>query len=195
MTRLLFGVGVYNKGKHLSRLGGHTTKHYALWSDMLRRCYSAAWHKRYPTYIGCTVSDNFKNYQYFAEWCNNQIGFGEKNYHLDKDLVLRGNKEYNEDICVFVPKEINLLLTDRRNYRGKYPIGVSLDKGGKYKACVSIDGILRHIGYYHTVDEAAKAYREVKDAHIKVIAARYKEDIDIRVYDALMEFKSGDNFN
>ena len=95
---------------------------------MLCRCYSDAIKKRCPTYIDCEVSDNFKRYEYFYEWCHKQIGFSNKDWHLDKDLLTKGNKVYSEEYCVFLPKEINLMLIKSTASRGEYLIGVYWDK-------------------------------------------------------------------
>ena len=38
--------------------------------------------------------------------------------YLDKDILVRGNKLYSPDTCLFVPQEINNLLTVQ-NKRGK----------------------------------------------------------------------------
>ena len=70
----VFDVGIVG-AKYPSRVNGVRTKEYVLWKNMLERCYSDALKKRCPTYIDCEVSDNFKSYEYFYEWCNKQIGF------------------------------------------------------------------------------------------------------------------------
>ena len=67
------GVGVLG-AKYPSKVNGVKTKDYGLWCHMLERCYSDAIKKRCPTYEGCEVSDNFKYYEYFYEWCNKQVG-------------------------------------------------------------------------------------------------------------------------
>ena len=98
---------------------------------MLVRCYSDTSKKKNPTYEGCEVSENFKSYEYFYDWCQKQIGFANKDWHLDKDLLVKGNKIYSESTCIFIPSEINLLLTKCTASRGEHLIGVCWDKAKK----------------------------------------------------------------
>ena len=126
----VYGVGVLGT-KYPSKVNGRVTKEYDLWQSMLERCYSTTLKKKRPTYEGCECSDNFKSYEYFYEWCNRQIGFGVEGFELDKDLLIKGNKVYSEDSCIFIPHEINSVLTKSTASRGKYPIGVHWSKRDK----------------------------------------------------------------
>lgn len=190
MRKLVFDVGVHEKGIYRGYIGNKKTIEYRFWSDMLRRCYSEDFQRVIPAYKGCTVSENFKDFQYFAEWCNNQVGFGIKGYALDKDILEKDNQVYSENTCVFVPREINNLFIDRKMKRGKYPVGVSYHKAScKYKAAVSKFCKMVWIGVYETPDEAFLAYRVEKELHIKVVAESYKNGVDERVYNRLMEWK------
>ena len=108
----VYGVGVLGT-RHPSAINGVKTKEYELWSSMLERCYSDALKKRRPTYGDCKVSNNFLHYEYFYEWCNQQVGFGNEGWHLDKDLLIKGNKFYSESTCVFIPSEINTVFEHR----------------------------------------------------------------------------------
>ena len=63
---------------------------YICWNSLLFRCYHKSSKLRSPTYHDCRVSENFKYYSKFKEWCNKQIGFGLKDdngkvFALDKD--------------------------------------------------------------------------------------------------------------
>ena len=184
------GVGVVGT-KYPPSEGGVNTKEYVLWKHMLQRCYSDGFKNKRPTYEGCEVSENFKSYEYFYEWCNKQIGFGNEGWHLDKDLLIKGNKVYSEDSCVFIPREINQLLTKRTALRGEYLIGVYYHKGDKaFKAQVNKNkGKREHLGYFKTEIEAFNAYKEAKEAFVKEQANKWKGKIDERAYEALMNYQ------
>ncbi len=186
----VFGVGVVGT-KYQSAINGVKTKEYMLWTHMLQRCYSDVFKKKHPTYIGCEVSDNFKSYEYFYEWCHNQIGFGIEGFELDKDLLIKGNKVYSEDSCVFLHKDINLLLVKREASRGKHLIGVSWHKRDKvFTAKVSKNkGKSEHLGYFKTEVEAFNAYKQAKESFIKEQANKWKSQIDERAYNALMNYQ------
>ena len=157
---------------------------------MLVRCYSNAYKKRQPTYEGCEVSDKFKSYEYFYEWCHSQIGFGNEGWHLDKDLLVKGNKVYSEKTCVFLPNEINSLLTKRTASRGEHLIGVCwCNTNRAFKAQVNKNkGKRENLGYFNTELEAFKAYKQAKEAFIKEQAEKWESQIDPRAYNALMNY-------
>ena len=188
------GVG-FNDRKSPVSIDGRHTKEYALWNSVLNRCTENFWTDR-PTYTGTSCSENFKNYSFFCDWCQAQIGFGNKDekgriWHLDKDILIKGNKVYSEDACVFVPARINTLLIKCDASRGEYPVGVFWDKKrGVFKA-QSRDGNSKkkHLGYFKTPEESFKAYKTFKEALIKQVANEYKEMLDCRVYEALMNYE------
>ena len=186
----VYSVGITGT-KYPSRINGVLTREYRLWMDMLRRCYSDGFRKKNPTYKDCEVSDNFKSYEYFYEWCNEQIGFGVEGFELDKDLLIKGNKIYNENTCIFIPSEINLVLTKRTTSRGRHLIGVYWNK--KYKAFVAQisrnKGKREYLGYFKTELEAFNAYKVAKEAFVKEQANKWKCKIDERAYEALMSYK------
>lgn len=189
-NRLVQGVGVYEKGDYVSYALGKETKHYRLWVGMLERCYSDKHLLKRPTYLGCSVSSEFSNFQKFAKWCDEQVSFGINGYQLDKDIIYKGNKQYNRESCAFVPREVNMLLINRKASRGEWPIGVYFDtQKGKFMAQYKTGGGKRkYIGLYSTPDEAFIAYKEAKENHIKMVAEKYKDSIDPRVYRALLEW-------
>jgi len=193
-SKLVQGIGF--KGIKYPTCSGKTKlKEYELWVNMLRRCTEKLWLKR-PTYVGTTCSENFKSYEYFYEWCDRQLGFRDldekgKSWQLDKDLLIKNNKFYSEDTCVFIPQPINCLLTKRENERGDYPIGVVLNKTtNKFVArCSDGAGKMLSLGYFHRVEDAFWCYKTFKEAYIKEVANKYKGQIDSRAYQALMRYQ------
>lgn len=187
MVNLVEGVGINDRTYPVSK-NGIITKEYSLWNNMLIRCYNIKCQEKHPTYINCSVSDNFKMYSYFYEWCQNQIGFNIDDYHLDKDLLLKYNKIYSEDNCVFIPKNLNVLLTKSTAARGILPIGVT-KHSNKFRARCSVNGIRKHLGSFDTPELAFNAYKAFKEEHIKELAEKYEDTIDPRAYLALMNYE------
>ena len=185
----VFGVGMLGT-KYPSREGDRNTKEYTLWVNMLQRCYSDTLKKRCPTYEGCEVSNNFKSYEYFYEWCNKQVGFRNSGWHLDKDLLIKGNKVYSENTCVFIPTEINTVLIKCTASRGEHLIGVYWHNTNKaFMAQVSKNkGKQECLGYFKTETEAFNSYKKAKEAFVKEQADKWKSQIDKRAYEALMNY-------
>lgn len=189
---LVHGIG-FNDNKYPSRDGDRMCKEYDTWRHMLFRCTKKLWDKR-PTYTGTVCSENFKSYSFFYAWCQEQVGFdnideGGKRWHLDKDLLLLGNKLYSEDTCVFVPLRINNLLTKRDAERGDFLIGVDFQKSAKKYRARCCDGSSNHyIGLFCTQEEAFSAYKLYKESLVKQVANEYKEQIDSRAYQALINY-------
>ena len=167
------------------------TLQYNTWHSMLTRCYSDKFLLNNPTYNGCSVSENFKHYEYFYEWCNEQVGFKNEGWNLDKDLLIKGNKIYSEDTCVFLPRELNLLLINNGVSRGDLPIGVSYHvRNKKFQANINLNtGRTKSLGYYNTPEEAFYTYKEAKEDFIKEQANKWKDQIDPRAYEALMNYE------
>ena len=170
--------------------GSKIRKEYDLWSSMLARCYSPKSHKARETYIGCTVSENFKSYTYFYEWCNRQVGFNEDTFELDKDLLAIDSKSYGEDTCVFLPKEINTAIIKQNKKRGDFPVGVTYHKNtGNFVAQLSTSTGRKHVGAFNNVIDAFAAYRKAKENYLVELAEKWKGSIDERAYDALISYQ------
>ena len=190
MSPSVYGVGVVGVDSISTNKKPH--QEYVFWNSMLQRCYDLSYKLKRPTYIGCTSSNNFKYYPYFKDWCNKQVGFGNKGWCLDKDILVKGNKLYSEDTCCFVPREINSLFALSGNTRGLNPIGVQYNlEEGNYSARVSRDGKHCHIGTYETKEDAFLRYKEAKELHIKSVAKRWFGKIDQNVFNALMTYEVG----
>jgi hypothetical protein len=192
LERKVFGVGYVGKGKYKHITNGKHTKQYTVWHSMIRRCYSEVYLKNKPSYIGCKVVEQWHNFQNFAEWY-------DKNYYeiegetmcLDKDILVKGNRIYSPETCVFVSRSINSMFTKTDSKRGKYPIGVkwhSRDEIFEAKCC---DGTKKHIylGRFKTPEEAFQVYKTYKESLIKRTAIKFKDQIPSKLYNALMNYE------
>lgn len=176
----IHGVGYLGVGPY-----GSKTKTYQTWKGMMNRCYDAKELLKCPTYIGCSVTEHWHNFQNFAPWFEENYS---KEYTLDKDILLKGNKIYGSETCCFVPQEINKLFTKRQNKRGCLPIGVTALKN-RYVAQIQASNKQIHIGCFSTPEEAFQAYKVAKEAHIKEMAEIWKDRIFPKVYEALYNYK------
>lgn len=184
-----YGVGINDKGQYLRVINKKATLEGSYWADMLKRCYDKGSLRKYPTYADCTVDHRFHRFQHFAAWANDQAGWGREKYCLDKDILVRGNKIYSPETCVFVPREINLLLVLQKSARGKYPLGVHFSKRGKFAAQCCINGKQTPLGFYDTPEDAFAIYKRTKESLIKEAAEKHKGAIDPRAYTALHGFQ------
>lgn len=180
----LLGVGVTGEGcRNYGSLG---KKSFSVWKEMLRRCYDAKFLENNETYIGCSVSEFFRYYDNFHQWCTKQVGFGREGFALDKDILIKGNKIYSEDVCVFVPQQINNCCIRSTNRRGEYPVGVSWSKQAqKFETYITRFGKRKNLGLFHTVQEAFLVRKEAKEKYMKELAEFWKGEVDTRVYEAL----------
>lgn len=166
------------------------------WGGMKQRCKKDGHaQKQRPSYIGCTYSLFFSKFQNFADWFTSQVGYECTDYHIDKDILVPGNKEYHEDRCLLIPKELNCFLTGHEAARGKFPQGVCAYRDGvRFMAYTSSGAKRKHIGLYNTVEEAQEAYIRHKTKEARLWADKIQREaivVDSRVIDFLSrwEFK------
>ena len=154
---------------------------YYAWADMLRRAYDPKFHAVNPTYSDVTVCKEWHSFSAFRAWW---LNCHREDWHLDKDLLAAGNREYAPDACVYVPRWLNNFTLDRGGSRGELPIGVSIHKRtGKYQSqcCNPITGKKHGLGYFTTPEAAHDAWRRYK----LELAAQLKPEmdaIDKRIY-------------
>jgi hypothetical protein len=108
--RRVRAIGFLGQGVHSSSDGkGIMTREYETWSNMIKRCYSEDYHISRPTYIGCLVDERWHNFQNFCDDIVDIEGHSywksslkSREYALDKDIKIDGNKIYSKDTCIFV---------------------------------------------------------------------------------------------
>lgn len=130
------------------------------------------------TYEGVTCVEDWILATTFKAWMETQNWHG---LHLDKDILKSGNKTYSPDTCVFVPQRLNKLLLLRGNDRGNYPVGVSFRsnphnysfKKPFVAQLAKVDGGMRCLGYFSSVQEAHNAWQWEKAAEIESTISWY----------------------
>lgn len=175
---------VYNKGY----LGGDYYNNakdrfvYKTWNHMLERCYTDKYHKLFPTYINCSVCDEWLNFQNFARWYYDNLWLELENSRLDKDILFKHNKIYSPNTCCIVDNRINVLFTKGDKNRGNFPIGVSEDcRTHDVRAYLYKENGKRTVRYVSKSNDrkqdiltAFNWYKINKEAYIAIIADEYK---------------------
>lgn len=183
--RTVYGVGFIGVGKHKVAINKVVTPVYKAWAGMLERCYSKNMKHRNSTYYHIsTVCKEWHNFQIFGDWYEiNKYTINER-LHVEKDILIPGNKIYSSDTCLLVPQAINALFINKTNKRD-LPNGVFKYGDGKYLAKYT------HIelGIYDSVEDAYAAYTKEKKRNIIEVASKYKEVIPAKLYDVLLRYE------
>ena len=183
-NKLVYGIGFNDLG--YSKINGKIPKWYNAWSNMIQRCYDEKCQIKNPTYIGCSVCDEWLTASNFKKWFDNNYIEG---YFPDKDIIVDGNKVYSPETCRFVSRHINNLFTDSGRARGEWPIGVYYNKQAKkFRAQLAINGKQKHLGLYSTHEEAHEVYLVAKKAYCKEVADKHLADgrITQEIYEAVL---------
>ncbi len=159
-------------------------KLYNSWKSIFIRCYSPSFHIKRPTYIGCTVSEEWHTLSNYKVWFDENYVDG---WQLDKDLLFPRNKIYSAETCLFLPLALNSLFTLRHNDRGELPLGVHYHTANKcYRAgCKNRNG-----------KRLEKEFRNPTDAHfwylekkITVIDSYLIEDYNEKIKQGLTNWR------
>lgn len=113
----VLGKGYYGVGKYSMKEHGSA---YQCWKGILERCYSPEYHKKQPTYVGCSVCNDWLNFQNFATWYEDNYVEG---YQIDKDIRVEGNKVYGPEYCQFVTQEKNNIYAHAKFWDIETPDG------------------------------------------------------------------------
>ena len=188
----LYGVGINDADYFVSRnekIKGEWIQvwkcpYYSRWKDMLYRCYSETYQKKYHSYRGCSVCEEWHLFSNFKSWMETQDWEGKC---LDKDLLVYKNKIYSPETCIFIDNSTNTLLLTSERSRGDLPIGVrytNKTKGMINERTKPFSAQItdrrgdkpkyKHLGYYKTPKEAHRAWQKAKCKLILDIIQLYK---------------------
>ena len=149
----LCGVGVNDADYKIS-----DCPYYSRWTSILKRCYSESYHKRKPTYIGCEISEEWVYFTNFKRWMETQDWEGKQ---LDKDLLVRGNKLYSAETCIFVSAKVNSFLAIYSESTKKSGLAIGVSKGDTGFISQGSDGNGKRLllGSYTTEAQAHNAWK------------------------------------
>ncbi len=109
--RTYYGVGFIG-GIEFKTKGNHSKAYYR-WRNMIARCYDSKTQELMPTYIGCSVCDDWHNYQNYSKWFYDNFIPG---FDVDKDILINGNKVYSPSTCKFVSHQENSEKATAKSY-------------------------------------------------------------------------------
>jgi hypothetical protein len=186
--KLVYGWGINDSPPSYTIVNGKKVKcpYYSDWSHVLERALSEKLKIRQPAYVDCTIDPRWQRLSDFKRWVDEQPNRDWRNCHIDKDILVDGNKHYGPDTCCYVGFELNMFLTDRAALRGQYPVGVYFEKdSGKFKSqiCDPFTGKKVNLGRFLTPEEAHIAWKIRKSEY----ATTYAESVeDFRLKQALI---------
>lgn len=185
---ILYGKCFLGTGKYKSKRNGKDAIEYSVWKQVLERCFNEVYKNKHPTYKECVLNDKWENFQNFAEWYWTQKGAGIKGWHLDKDLLVKGNKEYGPHTCCLLPSEVNKALMLSVIGDKTTPVGTHQRPNGVFVVGL-VGEQTKYVGCFSNDVSAFNAYKFAKESHLNMLAERYKDQVEVKVYKSLYEFK------
>ena len=144
--------------------------YYRRWTNMMERAYGSNVHDREPTYVGCSVANEWHSFMAFKAWMEKQDW---EDKVLDKDILIPGNRQYGPDTCLFVTDEVSALfrakpITTKPIYRKSM---------GTYAVYINKYGKRINLGHHQTEADAINAYNKSKADYIRQIASNQECEV------------------
>lgn len=189
MNPTIFGVGINDADYMVSpRTGAKRIQcpFYSRWRDMLMRCYSEKYQIKRPTYAGCAVCNEWLTFSNFKKWMQSQ---NWKGLHLDKDILIDGNKTYSPEACAFVSLETNNFLLDMKKWTDTGLVGANKTSNGKRlrgRCRNPFTGKSEHLGTFDCPVDAHNAWIKRKTELARMLA---EKEVDQRIKSALLSME------
>lgn len=176
----VYGVGYIGQGKYKLFKNKKPSPATSFWYNMLSRSYSEKYHKTHPTYKDVKVCEEWHNFQNFAKWYEENWKPYMDGWHLDKDILFKGNKIYSPETCCFVPHEVNM-------------VGILIHKtiNDMFLTNKSVyDVVYRKVykGTFINKEEALKEFKKEVRIFLKTIIVKYKGLIGNRIITILKNY-------
>ncbi len=158
------------------------TVSYRKWIKMMWRCRD----NNHLMYADCYVCDAWHDFQTFSKWFYEHYNPETmQRWHLDKDLLVKGNKVYSPETCCLLPHCINNIFkitgTENKVLPGVFKVKIT----GRYYANYRDT----HLGSFKKEEDAFLIYKSEKEKYIKYQAEEWKDKIDPRAYEAMINYE------
>ena len=185
---------IYRDGRWVLRwrdpiLGFVQTRLGGLHNNMTQRGRpGGSYQGKFAPYDGVTVAPEWLGYgtgdQAFCDWAVRQPGWG-KGWHLDKDLLVPGNRIYGPQTCCFIPREVNSAIIPRKMPKSL----IKQAKDGSWT--LRFDQCLKKIKVTSlpTREAAIEAWKTHRREYVQLLAEQHKSDLDPRAYQALLNWQ------
>lgn len=100
---------------------------------MLKRCYLSKGKER--VYSDCEVCEEWRDFQEFASWFDENYPNDGRDYDLDKDIKVEGNRIYSPETCMFVSRQENSEKANAKSYTLISPDGEKVEVYNMTKFC------------------------------------------------------------
>lgn len=178
MKKLVCGVGVNDADYPITREvvidGKRKTiwrcPFYKKWENMLCRCYNKAYQARHSSYVGCSTVPEWHYFMTFRAWMQTQDWQGKV---LDKDLLVKGNRVYGPETCLFIHSRVNNFIRETLPENVKFAVGVQFVKTLNKFVARGKDietNSYKHLGTFSDWESAQKAWVSFKLKQATILA-------------------------
>jgi hypothetical protein len=161
-----YHTSILNKG--YMGIGSYSSKSHRIiydkWNNMMKKCYSEMCQ---GSHTDIEVCDEWLNFQNFARWYERYCPKDGLKYVINKDLLKGKSKIYSPQTCIFIHATLDKFMVTMQSDNTSGYMGVSWNNSvKKWQVCIRIDGIRKHLGKYRSIDEASRAYQQVREEQV-----------------------------
>ena len=98
----VYGVGFLGDGIYAPKNCALSKIAHERWSSIIKRCYKPTTKVEIRNYSDCELCEEWQDFQNFCQWFIDNHPNDGKEYHLDKDIKVDGNRVYSPETCLFV---------------------------------------------------------------------------------------------
>lgn len=112
----IYGVGMIGI-RYSAKVGDKICREYYTWKNMLYRCYSGKYSKKYSTHDDVIVCKDWLCFENFYEWLHKQSNVENflkgNNWILNRNIIVKDCNVYSPETCCLVPQNVNRLFIEQ----------------------------------------------------------------------------------